>query len=364
LSSIEIIVFGRNDASILEQRIRKIILESDFDYLSDYIDRSNLEEYIGNNMSFYSLDLLSKKDNTIISGLKSKHINYFFHIAALTDFRNTEGVKELLDKTNVEGTKAVLDLVKQLNVGEFCYVGSAYSCGYTSGIIPPDYINFNQDFRNHYEYTKLLGEVLVREECSKIGLKFRVFRSSTICGRLIEGTLGSANKFDVFYAFAAFFTRLKSRTLSLNEIYDKPMEINCRILYNQDSGLNIVPADYCAKVMNFICNQSLSGDSFYLTNEEEVLHSFYINKMLESVNVKGVVRADKIPSDPNQVESFYHKTIGNIFNPYVISKPMLFNHPEVEYILKENDIKCPEIDINNFNYLMEFAKKSNFNMFK
>ena len=95
--------------------------------------------------------------------LKSKAIDLFFHIAALTDFRDTPGVVKALKQTNVYGTQQILELVETLKVREFCYVGSAYSCGTKSGNIKPDYVNGKMVFRNPYEASKLEAENLVRK---------------------------------------------------------------------------------------------------------------------------------------------------------------------------------------------------------
>ena len=44
----------------------------------------------------------------------------------------------MLHETNVDGTLSILDQLEDKQVGSFCYVGSAYSCGGMTGTIPAD----------------------------------------------------------------------------------------------------------------------------------------------------------------------------------------------------------------------------------
>ena len=159
--------------------------------------------------------------------LGAKPIDYFFHIAALTDFRDGPAVIESLWQTNVEGTKQVLSLVSSLSVGEFVYVGSAYSCGLRGGRIPPNCMGPpSSRFRNPYEKSKLEAEMEVRSFAQESGVRCRYFRPSTICGRLMEPPTGCIHKFDVFYAWAAFFLRAKMKAgLRFQERYTTPVEL-------------------------------------------------------------------------------------------------------------------------------------------
>ena len=45
-----------------------------------------------------------------------------------------------LAEVNVRGTERLLALTRDLDIGSFAFVGSAYSCGLTWGDIPPDRI--------------------------------------------------------------------------------------------------------------------------------------------------------------------------------------------------------------------------------
>jgi nucleoside-diphosphate-sugar epimerase len=252
LEEMEILLLGRssNEARIRE-RIEDIITEDGALYLSlsDY-EFEDIKTAIFSSIKCVNMDIDAPKmgiSTDDFNMLKREPIDVFFHIAALSDFRDSPKVVEALKRINFNGTKQILDLISLLKVDKFYYTSSAYSCGETAGDINPDYINLNQGFRNPYERSKLETEVLVRERSKETGLKCKFFRPSTISGRLMEDPAGSANKFDVFYSWAAFFLHLKTKQLDAID-YSTPVTLDARILFNPYSGLNIVPADYAAKV--------------------------------------------------------------------------------------------------------------------
>jgi thioester reductase-like protein len=235
-------------------------------------------------------ELLSQQDENL---LKDHTIDYFFHIASYTDFRGSEVVKQKLWSVNVDGTHRILKLAEKIKARHFIYTGSAYACGETSGPIAPDYINFDQKFRNPYELTKLHAEVAVRQFSEQHAwMKMTIFRPSTICGRLIEAPTGAISKFDVFYAWMFFFLRCKERMFNEHDL-TKTSHMKCRVNYNLNSGLNIVPADYAAKAMYRFTTGNTSCNSFHLVNASETKHNFYIPAMTNAINMEGLQQVDQ-----------------------------------------------------------------------
>lgn len=369
LDDLEILVLGRSrDNVTIEERMRRIIIEDGAQYLSatdpDIIARvhdyaANGIEYIHGDLDENGLDI----DPDDVGKLRGGTIDHFFHVAALTDFRDTPNVVNALKRTNVYGVRQILDLISTLKIGTFHYVGTAYACGNTFGQLSPDYINTNQKFRNPYELTKLEAEILVREYADRTGVNCCFFRPSTICGRLIEPPPGSINKFDVFYFWAAFFLRMKLREMGeyKNE-YDDPCNLDVRVLYNDKSGLNIVPADYAAKAMYQVCMNNGHGKSYHIVNDAETRHGLYISSMLSAINVTGVKRVDKVPEDMNRLEALYYKTVGKVFTPYITAEPMLFDTTNLQGILKTSGLTCPVVDNKNFSVLMDYAREHDFGL--
>ncbi len=292
--------------------------------------------------------------------LKKQKIDYFFHVAALTDFRSDSRTKEKLENINVKGTQRLLRLLEQLNIKQFIYIGSAYSCGNKIGKVDPSYTNLEEQFRNPYEKSKLEAELLVRTFCKEKKLRYKIFRPTTISGRLLENPLGSVSKFDVFYGWAAYFLRLKLKQgVPAEKLFTQPATIPIRIAANLKAGLNIIPADYAAKILYQVCiDEKLRPINYHLANPKDALHGEYIQWMLDFLKVKGCSFVAEVPKDLNEMEKFYYRTVGKILTPYIIGENMEFSVENLGEIL--NKVKCPRINENNFKTLMEFAKQKGF----
>ena len=364
LENLEIFVLGRNSTEHqLRDRIYEILMTDGLDYLA--VNTEDMEDFLNRLhtvVHIVNIDLTVEKLNLHpddFQKLNTAPIDYFFHVASLTDFRSTPAVMDSLTRVNVYGTQQILDLVSSLNVREFVYISSAYCCGYKAGLISPDYTNLNGEFRNFYEKTKAEAEILVRD-ISKKGLKYRIFRPSIICGRLQEEQLGSVNKFDVFYGWAAWFLRQKLKKLgNWNDIYQTKVNLDMRLCYSLNS-INIVPADFAAKFIYEVCMKQLPGYSFHVVNTDETPNNVIFPFILSSLNIEGVERVDRVPTNPkNKLERFYYKTVGHIFTPYMTAETMLFhNSGECNKL----DITCPKVDADSLSILMSYAAKQNFGL--
>lgn len=248
-------------------------------------------------------------------------------------------------------------------MGEFCYVSSAYSCGKTCGNIKPDYTNLDQDFRNPYERIKLETEILIRDFCEKRNIRYRIFRPSTFCGRLLEQPQGYINKFDVFYEWAAFFLYLKTKQISnMTELFQAPLHYPVRMCRKKNAGLNIVPVDYAAKIMLQVALQNHPDISFHLCNKGETPHELYVPMMLNLCNVQDHEIVEEMPRDMTRLEKFYYRTVGKIFTPYVCSDPIHFDTSNIITVEKKAGFTCPTIDKECFQKLMEYAKSKYFGL--
>ncbi|MCP4521319.1 MAG: NAD-dependent epimerase/dehydratase family protein [Cytophagales bacterium] len=368
LDEIELIVLGRGSANVsLKERVKNIFCEEGIDYLAiDKEEVPKIDLFLDSQVDYINIDLSASEtiSQEEYSRLLSKQINNFFHIAASTDFRMNPSVIEYLNEQNVYGTEKILKLCTHLNISTFNYISSAYACGCTYGNISPDHSNINQGFRNHYEKTKLQGELLVKEYEKNTGVKCRIFRPSTISGNLLENKKGTIYKFDVFYAAASYFLRLKMKIHSdvkdLNLIYEKETKLNLRVLVNLNAGLNIVPADFVSKILYQVCKQDIDGDYFHLVNNQETKHHFYLNEILKMLNITGCTFVDTLPQDLSPDEEFYYKTIGKILTPYIHQEEMNFDVSNLQSLYQDQKINCPEIDKKNFEILLNFAKSKNF----
>lgn len=350
----------------LNQRINQIILDENLGYLeiSDS-KKEELQQFLTSKIKYIESDLLKYKlgiSLDFIEKLSSLKINYFYHIAALTDFRDSPQIVSLLEKINIKGTQQILELISCLNVEEFVYVGSAYVCGSATGNILPDYLNINETFRNPYEKTKLQGELLIREFAKTSNMKFRYCRPSTICGRLIENPSGHTNKFDVFYQWIAFFLRHKFNKRNKSIDYYSNSNIPLQVCMNRTNGLNIVPVDYVAKMMYQLCIQNDDGESYHLVNSQETSHLLYLLSPLKWFNFEGTTIVEEIPIIQNKYETLYYKTIGKIFHGYINSEPVFFDSSNLKNVVNHNRLDCPKITEDTLQILIKFAMKYNFGL--
>lgn len=364
--SVEIIILGRSSPKKrIDERIKDILIEEGSSYLG------KKKQWIRDSMPMFSelitcyefyldrdgLELTSEA----LENLKSRPVDMFFHIAALTDFRDSLQTIQALEQTNVLGTERVTELAKCLDVRQFVYVGSAYSSGIAEGKISPLQINTCGVFRNPYEASKAKAEKIVLAFAKSSGICTKVFRASTICGRLLEDEIGLINKFDVFYAWAAFFLRVKCKLLKdRSQMFDHPSQVNIRIAYNPDSGLNIIPADYSAKAIWEISSTCDRSARYNLANRNETPHKVYIPIMLKTVNLLGAEHVKEVPDDMNSLEKLYYKTVGKIYTPYILSNPMLFDIDNLLEPMKKTGIVLPEVNSSSFSRLMDYAKDKAF----
>lgn len=369
LRDLEIFVLGRDAPdNNIHGRIEQIILNDGVYYISadNKEIAENVKKYCKIGIKEMNIDLIKENigiESEDMKQLKSNPIDFFYHVAASTDLRGTPASAKLLRETNIYGTQQILKLASLLKIGEFCYVGTAYSYGDVSGNVEPVPVDTCQVFRNPYEETKAKSEVLVREFAKEKKVRCRYFRPSSVCGRLLENPLGATSKFDVFYAWGAFFLHIKLKKMDAKkDKYKEPFVLDVRACYNLKGGLNIVPVDYVAKVMYQVCIQNDPGEIYHLVNDQECPHSLYLNFMLNSFNIQGVKQVDNIPDDMNDMERLYYKTVGKQFTPYINAKPMLFSVENLKNVLAKASLRCPQIDKKALCILVDYAKKYDFGM--
>jgi nucleoside-diphosphate-sugar epimerase len=150
---------------------------------------------------------LSKKSIAFLMGLDLDH---FLHVAASSDFRKTGRVEKKMMQANALGTENVLKLCKKLKIKNLYYTSSAFVCGKKYGFISSD-DNDPAEFNNYYEQTKFMGESYVKEYCMANNINYCVFRISAIAGRLFQEPIGYTTKYDLFYAWAHFFYKMRER---------------------------------------------------------------------------------------------------------------------------------------------------------
>ena len=117
----------------------------------------------------------------------AKRVTGCFHLAAVYDLAVARDVGM---RINVEGTKNVLEFLSGApSRPRLDYVSTAYVSGTAVGTYGEMDLDVGQSFKNHYEETKFLAEVAVRES----GLPAAIYRPGIVVG---DSKTGETAKFD------------------------------------------------------------------------------------------------------------------------------------------------------------------------
>jgi thioester reductase-like protein len=149
-----------------------------------------------------------------------------FHLAAVYDL---EVSRSLGMRVNVDGTRHVLDLCTDAtDLQRLHYVSTCYVSGRWPGIFREEDLVLGQRFNNHYEETKYLAEVLVRERAAA-GLPVTTYRPAVVGG---DSTTGATQKYDGPYFLVRWL--LKQPRVAFVPMVGDP----------HGYRFNIVPRDY------------------------------------------------------------------------------------------------------------------------
>lgn len=124
-----------------------------------------------------------------------------YHLAAVYDLEVTRKIGNLV---NVEGTRRVLQIAERCpRLERLHYVSTCYVSGRYDGTFLESDLDVGQSFNNHYEETKFLAEVEVREAMAA-GLPATVYRPSIVVG---DSRSGATQKYDGPYHLIRFLLR-------------------------------------------------------------------------------------------------------------------------------------------------------------
>lgn len=153
-------------------------------------------------------------------------IREVFHLAAVYDL---EVSRALGLRVNVDGTRHVLDLCDECpDLRRLHYVSTCYVSGRWPGIFREEDLVVGQRFNNHYEETKHLAEVLVRER-AEAGLPVTTYRPAVVGG---DSATGATQKYDGPYFLVRWL--LKQPRVAFVPMVGDP----------EGYRFNIVPRDY------------------------------------------------------------------------------------------------------------------------
>lgn len=323
------------------ERINRLLFSTYTPQFLKDIGIEKLDQYI--EIVDTDLDLVQENFSGKIEGA------YFIHSAGYVNLSTDEEHREKIFEENTKITKVILENFNHL-IKKFIYIGTAFSSGERSGIVDNDFHNlgFVPKHRNAYENAKFHSEKFVAQRCKALGLPYQILRPSVICGKM----LGDENnyfisKYMVFYLLAKFFYFAGQR---------KTEHENVRFMINAETGLNIIPVDYVAKVIVSVFRRDDIQQLNIVSHK-----SLNLVKGLELImNEIGYPNYAIIPDSPgfeyqNPTEKMYYETIGKHLKPYLVSSAKQYNTALLNSILE-----IPLLDDETFTQMIRYAKLNNF----
>jgi nucleoside-diphosphate-sugar epimerase len=274
---------------------------------------------------------------------------YFIHSAGYVNLSTDEAQSEKIFDENTTITKNIFTLFYPF-IKKFIYIGTAFSSGERKGLIDNDFHNldFVPEHRNAYENAKFHSENFIARQSKAIGLPYQILRPSVIGGKM----LGKENnyfisKYMVFYLLAKFFHFTAQR---------RNKQDNVRFIINEQTGLNIIPVDYVAKVIVSVFQQDAIQQLNIVNNK-----SLNLVKGLELIMKEvGYTNYTLIKNTPdfeykNTIEKLYYESIGKHLQPYFITHPNEYNTTLLNSILQ-----IPKVDTEAFTNMILYARSNNF----
>lgn len=277
--------------------------------------------------------------------LKSQKITHFIHSAGLVNLSTAPEAKAEIFEENLEFTKRIFAAYKSL-IGKFTYISTAFSVGNIEGLIPNDYLSSEpKAHRNHYEASKYATEKHLMQQATETGIPVQILRPSVLGGNIMDSPSFFISKYMVFYLFAKFFHRNTSAD-------------SIRITANSESGLNIIPTDYAARVIVAVFDTPVEQLNIVHSKTTHITRG--ISKILETVDFNNFKLTNTLISTAtgfeSKLEKFYYDTIGVHLTPYLTSKPC-----EWDTTLLEKILPMPSYNLEDYlSDTIQFAKAQGF----
>jgi thioester reductase-like protein len=180
-----------------------------------------------------------------------REIAEIFHAAAIYDL--SVG-RALATRVNVNGTRNVLDFAEACSAFQrLHYVSTCYVSGCWPGVFGECDLEVGQEFNNHYEATKYLAEVAVRQRMAA-GMPATIYRPAIVVG---ESTTGATQKYDGPYYVLRWMLR-QGRVAVVPVVGDI-----------RHTELNVVPCDFVIDAMDWLSASLCSlGKTYQLADPE------------------------------------------------------------------------------------------------
>ncbi|QFT88494.1 Linear gramicidin synthase subunit D [Bacillus sp. THAF10] len=238
----------KNISASLIQKLKSAYPNTSFHLIEGDITKQNLN--------------LNNEDHLLIR----ENVQYVFHLAAIYDLAVK---KEIATHVNVNGTQQVVNLLPSLPyLKRFVYFSTAYVAGKRGGTIFERELVHQEGFKNHYEETKYLAEIIVNQ--AKNNLPVTIIRPGIVKGHSLTG---ATIKFDGPYLMLNFLDHLRFLPVIPH-------------LGKGEAEFNVVPIDYIVKSTCYLTHSEAAlGKTLHLTNPHPITmreaYSVLMEKLLK-----------------------------------------------------------------------------------
>jgi nucleoside-diphosphate-sugar epimerase len=314
-TSIEMLYLPVREKQSVSPKSRVLkMLESDF--APEYI-KKNLTKILAKITVVSAKDMLNPE--SFLAGVQLTH---FIHSAGLVNLSVLPEAKDAIFKENFDFTKAIFEAYANY-IDKFIYISTAFSAGNVGGLLPNDYLKTEPtEYRNHYEASKYASEQYLTEAGASANVPIQILRPSVLGGNIMDAPSFFISKYMVFYLFAKFF-------------HKNTFEGSVRITAHEESGLNIIPTDYAAKVIVTVFDTTIEQLNIVHSHTTHITKG--ITKILDTVSFDNFKLTKKVITTKtgfeSKLEKFYYDTIGLHLTPYLTSKPCEWDTTLLQEIL-------------------------------
>ena len=267
------------------------------------------------------------------------------HSAASLTFRRSPDGEPWA--TNVEGTPRLLACCRELGIGNFHHVSTAFACGETPDLVLEDDLERERLFQNVYEQSKWEAEQLIR---GTPGLRATFYRPSIIIG---DSRTGYTSTYHGIYRFVELAARMAEPPNPTGKRDGKTRRLEMRVPFSGQEPRNLVTVDWvAAAIVRLVLQPAWHGRTFHLTSPSPVPSRLITEVGGEVMNVEGFrfAGAEGI-TNPSPLEQLFLDHLEEYWT-YLGGDPR-FDRRNVAAALP--DLPPPPIDRALLRRLFEFA---------
>ncbi len=247
-------------------------------------------------------------------------------------------------RTNLMGSYNALLLAEKTKTRRLHFLSTAYIAGTRQDVVREDEIFVGQEFKNPYEESKCLAELLVKEFEARRNIECSIYRPSIVVGSSRDGRI---THFHGVYAFLRGVVAALQRLPFANKL-DGLMEIPLRIVGRATQTLNMVPVDYVIDAIHTISRHRESvGRTFHVVNPTPTINRVWLETLCKTIGITGVkfVNQHEFQRNPmNMLERLFSRKMA-FYSMYLSGEPT-FDDSNTRSLLCSTGIECPLLDQN------------------